>query len=88
MLIVSAITVVLKKNASTHCTVPVLRFATGKADIGGLPGRADDAGEINEVAVIGRLAAGEIQTAMFALDFTGVVVMGIVLGKHHLGEGP
>ena len=63
-------------------------FAAGEAHIGGLPGGADNAGKIQKIAVVRRLPTRKTQPAMLAANLGGVVVMGVVQGKHHLRERP
>ena len=41
-------------------------LAAGQADIGGLVGRANDAGEIKKIAVVRQIATGEKQSAIMA----------------------
>ena len=74
-----------KRQHALHRADPA-HLAAGKADVGGLAGRSDNAGEIDEIAVIGRLAAGEIKTAVLALDFRGVVVMRVMPGSAALSN--
>jgi len=60
----------------------------GKGHVGGLGRGANHDGEIQEVAVIRCLAAGEIQAARYAPHHIGVAVVGIAQGEHGLGKGP
>ena len=89
ILTVSARMVVLKKNATTQCSVVILRMCLGgDVDIGGRAGGADDKRIIHKVPVIGRLISRKLESLRQFVLRSDIVFMRIMDREHRMCEGP
>ena len=70
-----------------HQTGPA-HLSARKIYISGLTRCAYDAGEIQEVTIVGGMTAWKLKATMLSVDYGHVVIMGIVQCKHGLRECP